>query len=62
MAMQSDTKRMTEVLAGSIVAALVIQIIGDTFSEQLGSTANGVVDVAPAIVVALGLYGAFQYM
>lgn len=62
MAVTTDTDKMAKVLVGSIVAALVVQVVGDAFSAQLGTTANSVVDVAPAILVALGLYGAFQAM
>lgn len=71
--MATDTNKMAGVLIGSIVAAGVIAIFGDTFvydpetsnqtiGFETGSAAAGIIDIAPAILVALGLYGAFQYM
>lgn len=69
----TDTKKMASVLIGSIVGAGVIALFGDSFTYdpeatnetvgfEEGSTVAGIIDVAPAILVALGLYGAFQYM
>jgi uncharacterized membrane protein (DUF373 family) len=62
MAVGTNTDKAAKVLVGSIVAALVIQIFGDSFESMFSSDVNNIVDVAPVVVVALGLYGAFTAM
>jgi len=68
--------KSAKVLVSSIIGALVVYFVGDAITydpAELGTNETGVgfeessatgsiVGIAPMILVALGLYGAFQYM
>ena len=70
--MANDVQKSAKVLVGSLIGALVVYFVGDAITYPEG-TANGtgfeegtataqMIGIAPMILVALGLYGAFQYM
>lgn len=49
-----------KVLVASMIGALIVYFVGD--AVPFDSTTQNVVDIAPMVLVALGLYGAFQKM
>lgn len=68
--------KSAKVMVSSIIGALVVYFVGDAITydpAELGSDETGVgfeessatgqvIGIAPLILVALGLYGAFSYM
>lgn len=65
-----NSDKVAGVLVSSMVAALVVFFIGDAFTYEEGdnvtigfkdtSATGQIIGIAPLIVVALGLYGAFR--
>jgi hypothetical protein len=68
----TDVQKSAKVLVSAMVGALVVFFVGDAITYETGAnetvgfeegTATAeMVGIAPLILVALGLYGAFQYM
>jgi hypothetical protein len=68
----TDVQKSAKVLVSSIVGALVVYFVGDAITYETGAnetvgfeegTATAeVIGIAPLVLVALGLYGAFSYM
>lgn len=69
---RARTDKMAKVLVSSMIGALVVYFVGDAITYEEGATettgfaetsATGqVIGIAPLVLVALGLYGAFSYM
>jgi len=68
----TDIDNSAKVLVSSIIGALVVYFVGDALTYPEGAT-DGVgfeegtataeiIGIAPLLLVAFGLYGAFQYM
>lgn len=49
-----------KILVSSMIGALIVYFVGD--AVPFDGTTQSIVDVAPMVLVALGLYGAFQKM
>jgi len=60
MARGPNTQAAAKVLVSSMIGALIVYFVGD--AVPFDSTTQSIVDVAPMVLVALGLYGAFQKM
>ena len=58
----SDVQKSAKVLVSSMIGALIVYFVGDAMPFEDGSAVQSIVDIAPMILVALGLYGAFSYM
>lgn len=56
----SNVDGAAKVLVASMIGALIVYFVGDAvpFDDETQS----IVDIAPMVLVALGLYGAFQKM
>lgn len=55
-----DVDKSVSVLVASMIGALLVFFIGD--AVPFDSTTQSIVDIAPVVLVALGLYGAFKGM
>jgi hypothetical protein len=72
MARRGDsTQKSVKVLVGAMIGALIVYFVGDAFIYEEGTNGTGfedgsataeIIQIGPLILVALGLYGAFQYM
>lgn len=72
----TNINKSVQVLVAAMIGALVVYFVGDSFTydeADLGDNETGVgfeedsatgemISIAPLLLVALGLYGAFQYM
>ena len=63
--------KSAKVLVSSVIGALVVYFVGDALTYptdgdgtgfEEGSPTAEIIGIAPLILVALGLYGAFSYM
>lgn len=63
--------KSAKVLVSSIIGALVVYFVGDALTYEAGTNGTGfeegtptaeIIGIAPLILVAFGLYGAFSYM
>lgn len=67
-----DIDKSVQVLVASMIGALVVFFVGDalTYPEgttdgvgfEEGSATAEIINIAPVVLVALGLYGAFKGM
>lgn len=62
MARRDNTDKSVQVLVSAMIGALLVYFIGDAMPFEDGSATAQIVDIAPLILVALGLYGAFNSM
>ena len=62
MARRDNTDKSVKVLVSAMIGALLVYFIGDAMPFESGSATAQIVDIAPLILVSLGLYGAFRTM
>ena len=62
MARRDNTDKSVKVLVSAMIGALIVYFVGDAMPFEDGSAVAEIVDIAPLVLVALGLYAAFANM